>query len=142
MPEMPESGPFDLSSTYVRLRPDASVEPLAVDDSFWERIAAGRLGTFHNEYLVTCHAFDTDWPIWEMHPNGDEIVCLLAGSVTFILERDGGDETIELAKSGAFVIVPAGTWHTARARSRCTMLFITAGEGTQHREAAKRDTPG
>jgi quercetin dioxygenase-like cupin family protein len=130
---MPDTKPFSLSSTYLRLRSDASVEPLPVDTTFWQRLATGQLGTFHHEYLVTSHAFDTDWSMWEMHPKGDEIVCLLSGSVTFILEREGGHQAIDLDESGAYVIVPKGTWHTARARAASRMLFITAGEGTQHR---------
>jgi mannose-6-phosphate isomerase-like protein (cupin superfamily) len=72
-----------------------------------------------------------------MHPKGDEIVCLLSGSVTFILERESGPQTIELVESGSYVIVPKGTWHTAKARGPCRMLFITAGEGTEHREATR-----
>jgi mannose-6-phosphate isomerase-like protein (cupin superfamily) len=130
---MPDTRPFSLSSTYLRLRSDASVEPLPVDATFWQRLTTGQLGTFHHEYLVTSHAFDTDWSTWEMHPKGDEIVCLLSGAVTFILEREGGNQAIDLTESGAYVIVPKGTWHTAKARAASRMLFITAGEGTQHR---------
>ncbi len=133
---MSQSGPFDLSATYLRLRADASVEPLAADATFWERIAAGELGTFHNEYLVACHAFDADWRVWEMHPNGDEIVCLLSGTATFVLEEKDGTRAIALERSGTYVIVPKGTWHTAKAKGPCRLLFITAGEGTAHREAA------
>jgi quercetin dioxygenase-like cupin family protein len=70
-----------------------------------------------------------------MHPNGDEIVCLLEGRVTFVLERHGREERLELAEPGAYVLVPRGTWHTAKTSTRCRMLFITAGEGTQHRPA-------
>jgi mannose-6-phosphate isomerase-like protein (cupin superfamily) len=125
---------LDLSSTYLRLRPDASIEPLPVDGKFWERIAAGELGDFHNEYLVVCHSFATDWAVWEMHPRGDEIVCLLSGSVTFVLELERGPQAIELTESGSYVIVPKGIWHTAKTRVPCRMLFITAGEGTEHRE--------
>jgi mannose-6-phosphate isomerase-like protein (cupin superfamily) len=134
---MTQIGPFDLAATYVRLRPDASVETLAVDATFWARLASGKLGAFHNEYLVTCHTFHTDWPTWEMHPQGDEIVCLLSGAATFVLERESGDERIELRESGAYVVVPKGVWHTAKTQDVARMLFITAGEGTQHREAAQ-----
>jgi mannose-6-phosphate isomerase-like protein (cupin superfamily) len=131
---MPQSGPFDLSATYLRLRPDASVEPLAVDATFWQRIGAGELGTFHNEYLVAVHAFDADWRVWEMHPNGDEVVCLLSGTATFVLEEQGGRREVALEQSGSYVIVPKGTWHTARTKGPCRLIFITAGEGTAHRE--------
>jgi oxalate decarboxylase/phosphoglucose isomerase-like protein (cupin superfamily) len=71
--------------------------------------------------------------MWEMHPNGDEVVCLLSGSATFLLEKAGGTEEIALNKSGTYVLVPRGTWHTANTQAPCRMLFITPGEGTQHR---------
>jgi mannose-6-phosphate isomerase-like protein (cupin superfamily) len=128
-------GPHNLMTTYARLRGDTSIEPLPVNAEFWPRIMSGALGTFHHEYLVTMHEYAADWPNWEMHPNGEEIVCLLEGRVTFLLERDGSEERLELAEQGAYVLVPRGTWHTAKTSSRCRMLFITAGEGTQHRHA-------
>jgi mannose-6-phosphate isomerase-like protein (cupin superfamily) len=130
---MTHAGPFDLASTFLRLRADASVEPLPVDDTFWQRITSGRLGTFHNEYLVSSYACDADWPTWEMHPNGDEIVCLLAGAVTFVLERGPNNEQITLTESATYLIVPKGVWHTAKVSAPSRMLFITAGEGTQVR---------
>jgi mannose-6-phosphate isomerase-like protein (cupin superfamily) len=128
-----EIGPFNLASTFLRLRSDASVEPLAVNDTFWQKIMTGQLGDFHNEYLVSMSSFDADWPMWEMHPNGDEIVCLLSGSVVFTLETADGPKPVELSESGSYVVVPKATWHTAKANGPCRMLFITAGEGTQHR---------
>ena len=131
------SGPFNLASTYMRLRPDVSVEPLPVDDAFWRRLSRGELGTFHNEYLVTCHSVDCDWPIWEMHPNGDEVVCLLAGAATMVFEEEGQHRAVELKDDGAYVIVPKGIWHTTKVSGPSRMLFITAGEGTQHREVTR-----
>lgn len=132
---MPDSGPFNLAFTYLRLRSDAAVEPLAVDATFWQRLSAGELGSFHHEFLVSCHAFDADWTIWEMHPKGDEIVCLLSGAVVLLLERGSEYRAIELEDSGDYALVPRGTWHTARVRAPSRMLFITAGEETQHRPA-------
>jgi mannose-6-phosphate isomerase-like protein (cupin superfamily) len=131
----PPTGPFELASTYLRLRPDASVEPLPVDDTFWPRLMRGELGNFRHEYLVTTFGYDRDWPNWERHPNGDEVVVLLEGRATFVLEIDGAERLVPLDTSGAYVVVPRGTWHTARTASPCRMLFITAGEGTEHRPA-------
>ena len=125
----------NLQSTYLRLRPD-SIEKLPVDASFWPRLMAGQLGNFHHEYLVTSYTYSSDWPSWEMHPNGDEIVCLIAGRVDFILEAaDGQHSILELSQPGSFAFVPRGTWHTAKTATPTTMLFITAGEGTQNRPA-------
>jgi mannose-6-phosphate isomerase-like protein (cupin superfamily) len=125
--------PFNLSSTYLRLRTDASIEPLPVDKTFWDRLTSGQLGSFHHEFLVSSHSADSDWSVWEMHPNGDEVVLLLGGQVTFILEHEDGDLAVELVEANSFVVVPKGTWHTVKVHERATMLFITAGERTQHR---------
>ena len=132
-----EPGPYKLESTFLRLRGDVSVEPLKVDATFWQRISTGELGDFRNEYLVAINAFSVDWPMWEKHPNGDEVVCLLSGAVEFVLETSHGNKKIELTESGSYVIVPKGTWHTARTKVPTRMLFITAGEGTEHREISK-----
>jgi mannose-6-phosphate isomerase-like protein (cupin superfamily) len=90
--------------------------------------------SFHHEYLVTCHHHASDWPNWEMHPNGDEIVALLSGAVMMTLEEaDGSHREVMLSQPGSFVLVPRGTWHTAQVKEPGMMLFVTAGEGTQHR---------
>ncbi|MES1196582.1 MAG: cupin domain-containing protein [Steroidobacter sp.] len=123
----------NLASTYVRLRNDATAELLPVDESFWERISSGKLGSFHHEYLVTLHSFKADWPMWEMHPNGDEVVCLMSGSVTFVLDQGGDHKKVVLSKPGDYVLVPKGAWHTAKTDADTVMLFITAGEATEHR---------
>ena len=57
--------------------------------------------------------------------------------VAFVLEREGGrHETVELSRPGSFVLVPRGTWHTARTDEPTRMLSVTDGEGTTHRPAA------
>ena len=134
---MSENKALNLASTYVRLRGDATAETLPVDDLFWSRLMSGELGTLHNEYLVSCHTFESDWPMWEMHPNGDEMVCLLSGAATVVLEHVAGHESVILAATGSYAFVPKGIWHTAKTQIRTQMLFITAGEGTEHREISR-----
>ncbi|MBN1237267.1 MAG: cupin domain-containing protein [Gammaproteobacteria bacterium] len=136
---MPYVKPLHLDSTYLRLRNDASIEPLPVDDTFWERLTSGRYGSFHHEYLVTSYTFDADWTTWEMHPKGDEIVCLLSGSVTLLLDRNGEAGEVRLNVPGAYAVVPAGTWHTAKVEAPSRMLFVTAGEDTRTRPITEGD---
>lgn len=125
---------LNFSSTFLRLRPDARVDRLPYDDSFWPRLMNGELGDFRNEYLVSFYSFDKSWEQWEVHPNGDEIVVLLQGSVDFIVELpDGSTQRIEVRRQGDFVFVPKGCWHTCDLLSAASMLFITAGEGTMGR---------
>jgi mannose-6-phosphate isomerase-like protein (cupin superfamily) len=136
---MDSRSPTNLTSTFLRLRPDSSIEQLP-SEGFWPSLMSGKLGTFHHEYLVTTSTFHEDWPSWEVHPNGDEIVCLLSGAVTFVFERAGGNEQISLDRSGDFAFVPQGIWHTAKTRVPTVMLFITAGEGTLGRPALPTPT--
>ena len=70
-----------------------------------------------------------------IHPTGDEIVFLIEGSVEMTLEpEDGGaSDVVSMSRPGQYVIIPRGTWHTARTDVPTRMLFITDGEGTRHR---------
>jgi quercetin dioxygenase-like cupin family protein len=126
---------YNLDSTYLRLRSDVSIEALNGDASFWPRLMRGELGTFHNEYLMTTFEYGRDWTHWEMHPLGDELVCVLSGAALMVLETSEQPQHVQLEKPGDFVLVPKGTWHTAKISMPCRMLFVTAGEGTQMRSA-------
>lgn len=99
----------DLLSTFVVLNPDLSAAPVAVTPTLWQDLDRHFEG-FKGRVLVSSFSFHADWETWEMHPAGDEIVCLLSGRASF---------------------VPRGTWHTAHTSQPTTMLFITPGEGTQ-----------
>lgn len=123
-------GAFDLAQTYVQLADGPAAVAVDVDDDFWDRIESrrelqgGRLvGTFHNA---------ADWGIWEMHPAGDEVVCLLSGAIDVVLEEHDGERIIEL-RPGATCIVPRGVWHTAIVHTAGDTLHITRGAGTVHR---------
>lgn len=125
--------PLHLTSTHLRLKPNGMADRLPVTPQFWPDLIAGKYGDFHNEYLVTTSSFDAPWPTWEQHPNGDEIVILLSGAADFTLETAEGNRVVQVRQAGEYVFVPKGHWHTANASQPTTMLFITAGEGTQVR---------
>ena len=83
--------------------------------------------------LVSQHTFTEGWPSWEMHPKGEEVVICTAGSMDLTQEfPDGTRKTITL-NSGEFAINPRGVWHIAEVEESATAVFITAGEGTEHR---------
>nr|WP_202386947.1 cupin domain-containing protein [Qipengyuania algicida] len=83
--------------------------------------------------LVSLHSFDESWESWEMHPKGDEVVVCISGDITLHQEHsEGTRDTIALGP-GEYAINPPGCWHTADVQNSATALFITAGEGTQHR---------
>jgi hypothetical protein len=130
-------GPYDLLGTYLHLADGGAITPLTVTPSFWQELGSGALGAVgEGGRLVSTAQYDADWNFWEMHPQGEEFVCLLSGAVDFLLERpDGGADMVRLDAAGSFVLVPPGAWHTAKISTASTLLFITAGVGTQHRPA-------
>jgi mannose-6-phosphate isomerase-like protein (cupin superfamily) len=86
--------------------------------------------------LVSYGSSEKDWPHWEMHPKGDEVLFLVEGETTFILEKpEGGDERVTL-KAGDSFVIPAGVWHRAFVHKPSKTLFITYGEGASHKPVA------
>jgi quercetin dioxygenase-like cupin family protein len=77
--------------------------------------------------------FTAPWSMWEMHPNGSEVVLCTSGTITLHQEAaDGTRRTVSLLP-GEYAINESGTWHTADVTGSATAVFITAGLGTQHR---------
>lgn len=83
--------------------------------------------------LVSMYRFDADWTSWEMHPTGDEVVLCIDGAITLHREHADGTSDSATLGPGDYAINPPGCWHTADIAGHATALFITAGEGTQHR---------
>ncbi len=79
------------------------------------------------------HTFTESWGMWEKHPQGSEVVLCTSGAITLHQERaDGSVSTITL-HPGQYVVNEPGIWHTADVENEATVLFITAGMGTEHR---------
>jgi mannose-6-phosphate isomerase-like protein (cupin superfamily) len=121
-----------LASDFVVLSPDLAATPVAVTPTLFADLDRTFDG-FKNYLLVSTFAFDTDWPTWEIHPAGDELVLLLSGEATLVLETARGEEVVTLHEPGTYVVVRKGTWHTARTSTPTRMMFITPGEGTENR---------
>lgn len=83
--------------------------------------------------LVSMHTFSTSWDVWEVHPEGSEVVLCTAGSITLIQELAQGKQQCIVLHPGEFAINGPGVWHTADVQDTTTCVFITAGRGTQHR---------
>lgn len=82
--------------------------------------------------LVAIHTFKESWNNWEMHPKGHEAVICLQGKITLVQEINGKEQKTTL-NPYEYAINPPGVWHTADVTEESTALFITAGEGTEHR---------
>ena len=109
--------------------PQPAFEGMAWYEAYARRTAAdGAEGR-----LVSLYDFSESWDSWEMHPAGDELVICTSGRITLIQERADGGFHSESLEPGQYAINAAGTWHTADVDGTASVLFITAGQGTQHR---------
>jgi mannose-6-phosphate isomerase-like protein (cupin superfamily) len=123
-----------LDNTYVVIGPDQSAVGVPVTPTIWQELDQ-RFDNFKGRLLVATFHFEKDWPTWEIHPKGDEVVVLMSGAADMVLDEGGRHRVVKLSRPGEFVIVPKATWHTARISTPTSMLFVTPGEGTENRAA-------
>ena len=121
---------FDLERTYLAVDRGEVIE-LPVGPDFWEKVGASPAAT---RSLVGVYPNAADWPHWEMHPEGAEVLVLLEGRIDLLLD-DGKGERVAHMEEGTTVVVPSGVWHRAQVREPGRLLVITWGRGTQHRPA-------
>ncbi|WP_433502469.1 cupin domain-containing protein [Pseudonocardia halophobica] len=119
---------FVLFDTAIRLR-DGVAEPGA------------RPGTgVDGAWTIAAHRADGDRAlhsdVWERHPAGEEVLCVLSGAVTVYL-RDHGDGRTPAASltSGRALVVPAGCWHRLTLVEPADLLVVTPRAGTEHERA-------
>jgi mannose-6-phosphate isomerase-like protein (cupin superfamily) len=124
---------FDPSETYIHLTASGFAERLQGGERFWS-MPGPELDRLGRGWLVAEFDFSSDWSNWEMHPEADEFVYLLSGEAVMLLEQPAGIQQVRLSGRAA-VVVPRGTWHTAKVSAPSRMLFVTMGHGTQHRAA-------
>lgn len=121
--------PWALGETFAHLTEDGGVMPVPNGPDFWTSgVAALPPGR-----LISLMRSEGNWSSWEMHPNGDEWIYQLSGQMTLILDREDSTQEVPLP-TGRFAIVPKGIWHTANVIEPGEALFITLGDGTQHRD--------
>lgn len=122
----------NLAKVFAVLKPDQSVEKVSVTPSVYQELDANFDG-FKSHQLVSLYSFSEDWSSWEVHPKGDEVVVLLSGEITVVLDIAGEHQQKALKEQGDYVVIPKNTWHTAKTNAEAKVLFITPGEGTEHK---------
>lgn len=129
-------GPTDIGTHPIHLGLGATAmsEPVFTGEMSWYGGYAERHRDDGMEgRLVTMHTFTDSWEVWEMHPVGSEVVLCTAGAITLRQEHVDGTTGEVTLGPGDYAINEPGTWHTADVDEMATALFITAGEGTEHR---------
>lgn len=146
---------INLNKTYLLLETDGEAVELPVGDDFWEQLESGnptdpkikRLAESDGRMLSRYDMRD-DWGHWERHPAGDEILILVSGRMTILVESaanpsgasdadharaKSGDVSRVTLRAGDTFVVPRGHWHTAEVHEPCDLIAITAGQATEHR---------
>jgi mannose-6-phosphate isomerase-like protein (cupin superfamily) len=119
---------FDLETVYLALTGDGRASELA-GASFMERLMKAPPDM---AWLVGVYPLTTDWPQWEMHPKGHEVLVMLEGRVEMTIDQ-GGTVSTQMMETGSTLVMPPGAWHRARVLEPGRMVGITYGEGTEHR---------
>jgi mannose-6-phosphate isomerase-like protein (cupin superfamily) len=123
----------EILGTYLHVRDGGKTDAISVSDSFWEEVAGGAYPQLDQGRLMSAFTFSEPWSTWERHPAGEELVMLLSGTATIVLEDSGQERAVQLSDPGSYVLVPQNVWHTAKTTVPTTMLFLTPGAGTEHR---------
>lgn len=122
---------FNLRKTFIVVDPALNAHQRPVTETFYPDLERD-YSAFAGHSLISCYRFTSDWETWECHPAGDEVVCLISGQATLLLQTEQGQQSVELLTSGDTVVIPQNTWHTARVDQACEMIFMTPGEGTRN----------
>jgi mannose-6-phosphate isomerase-like protein (cupin superfamily) len=123
--------PFDPAEIYLDLLDGGAVRRLPVDENFWPDVMSGKLAI--EGRLVSAFRLTEDMDGWERHPQGDELLCLLDGAAEVIYEAEDGEVRASLDRDNRCFIVPKGAWHRFAVPEYAYVLFLTPGEGTEHR---------
>lgn len=120
---------FDLGDVYLWLNGKGGAEKEKGGPDFWGAIGEN---PHVRDTLVSIFDNAEDWKVWERHPVGDEVLVALSGLATIAIETSDGVQRHPM-KPGDALVIPAGCWHTAEVQEPGRMLFLTYGEGTEHR---------
>ncbi len=130
---MSTNQPEEILHSYLHVQDGGKTEQIAVTEQFWSDVVNGARPELDQGRLMSAFSFSANWPSWERHPAGEELVMLLSGSAVLLLEEANGERALLLDTVGSYVLVPQGVWHTARTTQPTTLLFLTPGADTEHR---------
>lgn len=93
-------------------------------------------------YLLALTSLEHAHPhLGERHPDGDELILLVSGQVTVVVEMPGGDQRHPL-RAGEALIVARGLWHRIEVERPARLVHLTPGPSGEHRPASEAPTGG
>ncbi|HVA05657.1 MAG TPA: cupin domain-containing protein [Acidimicrobiales bacterium] len=118
------SEPFDLSHTVIGLLRDGTSTHVEVTGGPPKRVDGFTVGA----PMMTQNAPHRG----ELHPDGDELLYVISGSVQVELEEADGERSVPVG-AGQGLIVPRGVWHRVLLQEPTHLIHITPGPGGDHR---------
>ncbi|MFE9623683.1 cupin [Streptomyces sp. NPDC006527] len=117
---------IDLFSSFLHLRQGGEVH--AGQPVFDHEGDGWQVMTFHCETDADVHADH-----WEVHPEADEVVSCLNGSIRLCLrpEQPGQEEEQIALAAGSAVIVPRGRWHRIALDATSDIMSVTLPRGSR-----------
>jgi mannose-6-phosphate isomerase-like protein (cupin superfamily) len=131
-----ENYTVDLFDTMIQLRDGRVAEPANRRDALPGAGNPGlwTMGAFHADGDRSVHA-----DVWERHPAGHEVLCVLSGQFRVYLRDHGdGSEPVAHLSAGGSFIVPPGRWHRLSVVEPGDLLSITPRPGTEHEKVGGR----
>ncbi|MBE2248361.1 MAG: cupin domain-containing protein [Myxococcus sp.] len=123
--------PLNLERDAIHLGAPSTAVPVPGFEHDYEKYVAAHCSPDDPGRLVTLATSTKDWPVWETHPAGAEVVIVLSGRAEFIQDVGGARRHVIVGPNEA-VINPPGVPHTANVIEPFTALYITPGPGTTH----------
>jgi mannose-6-phosphate isomerase-like protein (cupin superfamily) len=118
--DIPEAVPFDLSTNVVGIDRNTGGACFMVKDK------PGPPIRLDGHTMGVCPIGDEGPHGGEMHPNGDELLFVIDGTMHVLLELESGEQIVDV-EAGHAVIVPKGTWHRILPGEPGHILNITPG---------------
>ena len=118
-----------MTADSVESRAMFSNDPAAVAHTF-ESFGFAPLAQFNGVPFGVLRAPDLDASQWERHPDTDEFLMVLEGSVTVEVLTDTDSHFVPLTP-GQFVIVPSGLWHRHTMARGVVEMFYMPGTNEQ-----------
>jgi mannose-6-phosphate isomerase-like protein (cupin superfamily) len=76
---------------------------------------------------------------WELHPDADELLYVIAGAVDVTVLGDEGC-AVTSVPAGSVFVVPRGRWHRQHARAEAALLFATGATEISWADDPRRAT--
>lgn len=124
---------FHPNDIYLDLVDGGAAAVIPLTPEFWPALMSGKREI--KRRLAGASRIARDIDHWEMHPAGDEWLIRLSGIFDVVTEHGDTTRRARLDAATPCCLIPRGTWHTIKVHEAGDLLFVTPGEGTQHRPA-------